>query len=223
MRVTTYLLLPSVLLGAVVWEPVAERLYAAGDTVVVASTAGCTTPGSVLAAYVAAAPPGAEDLVVVPHSNAGFYAAAVADQVAAAAVVYVDAALPERAGPTPLAPPGLLDLLSGIADRGEMLPPWTSWWPDMDALFPDERTRARAEASQPRLPLDYFRSSVHAPAGWESASAAYLAFGDTYAQEQLRAAELGWPRRRLDGEHLHLLHDPAACAAAVVELREHLG
>ena len=222
MHVTTYLLLPSALLGAVAWEPVAETLRSTGERVAVASTAGCATAEEVLAAYVAAAP-GGDDVVVVPHSNAGYFAPAVADRLRATGVVYVDAALPAGSGASPLAPPGFLEFLTGLADDEGLLPPWSRWWPDGDGLFPDAATRDRVRAVEPRLPLAYFWSTVAAPAGWQSAPAAYLGFGDTYAEEQERAAALGWPSARLEGGHLLLLHEPDACAAALVGLRGRLG
>jgi hypothetical protein len=217
---TTYLLLPSPLLGAATWSPVAEVLRGGGARVVVASTAGCSSPEQVLAAYVAALPAeDGADVVLVPHSNAGYYAPIVAERAAAAGVVYVDAALPPETGPTVLAPPDLYGFLVGLADDDGVLPPWTRWWGDAGGLFPDDATRAEVEAGQPRLPLAYFRGSLRPPPDWAARPGAYLAFGDTYVEERARATRLGWPVRRLDGGHLHLLHNPTACAAAVSELR----
>ena len=65
--------------------------------------------------------------------------------------------------------------------------------------------------------MAYFRSALDVPAGWDAGPGAYIAFGDTYAEEQAAAAARGWPVRVLDGAHLHLLTDPAAVAAAVLE------
>ena len=173
-----------------------------------------------LAAYVAAARD-LETPVVVAHSNAGLFAPAVADAAAAPVTGYVDAALAASTGPTPLATPAFLTFLAGLADDDGLLPPWSQWWGDVD-LFPDDATRARVEARQPRLPLAYFHATLATPAGWESRRQAYLAFGDTYADETARARALGWKVRRLDvrdrGGHLFLLHDPAATATALREL-----
>ncbi len=48
---------------------------------------------------------------------------------------------------------------------------------------------------------------------------AYLAFGDTYAEETAFAHEHGWPTAVLDGAlHLHHMVDPDAVAAAVLDL-----
>ncbi|HET6654394.1 MAG TPA: hypothetical protein VFH10_17285 [Nocardioides sp.] len=215
---TRYVLLPSPLVGAATWRPVAEVLRAGGASVAVASTDGCTTPEQVQAAYVAAVPPGDGAMVLVPHSNAGYLAANVAAAVGSAGVVYVDAALPASTGPTTLAPSELLDFLAGLADEDGVLPPWTQWWDDSDGLFPDDATRAEVEADQSRLPLAYFRSAVRPPTGWTARPSGYLAFGDTYAEELERAISLGWPTRVLEGGHLHQLHDPAAVAAGITEL-----
>ena len=218
---TSFALLPSPLLGPAVWDPVAGLLRQGGHRVVVASPGPVGTPAEVLAAYVEVA--GEPGTVLVPHSNAGYFAPAVAERCAAVATVYVDAALPAGSGATALAPPAFLDLLTGLADADGLLPPWTHWWDDTDGLFPDDGTRATVEAGQPRLPLSYFRSTVDVPAGWERAPSGYLAFGDTYADEAARARAWGWPARRLAGGHLHLLHDPPATAAALLGLTRSLG
>ena len=43
------------------------------------------------------------------------------------------------------------------------------------------------------------------PPGWERLPAAYLAFGDTYADERAEAVRRGWPVETLPGLHLHQL------------------
>jgi hypothetical protein len=217
--VTGYVLLPSPLVGAATWQPVAEVLRTRGASVAVAATAGCTTPEQAQAAYAAAVPAAEPRVVLVPHSNAGFLAPGAAGAVGAAGVVYVDAALPPTTGPATIAPPAFLEFLASLADEDGMLPPWTQWWDDeADALFPDEATRAAVEAGQPRMALAYFRAVVRPPAGWTARPSGYLAFGDTYAEELDRATALGWPTRLLEGGHLHMLHEPVQVAAAITEL-----
>lgn len=214
---TTWLLLPSPLLGPASWEPVAVLLRGTGERVEIAAVDGATEPADVLAAYVAAAQ-ALDAPVLVPHSNAGLFAPAVAEACGGAGIVYVDAALAAPAGPTALAAPAFLEFLSGLADDDGFLPPWSHWWGEVD-LFPDDAAGSRVEAGQPRLPLAYFTTTVDAPSDWESRPQAYLAFGDTYAQETARARALGWPVRKLDvhhrGGHLFLLHDPATTLTAV--------
>lgn len=202
------LLLPSPLLGPAVWAPVAELLGGRVTTVDAA----------------VAVASGLADVVLVPHSNAGLWAPSLAAALDARAVVYVDAALPSDGSDAPLAPPRFLEFLSGLADGDGLLPPWTHWWDtaEVDALFPDAATRARVEAEQPRLPLSYFTSRVEVPAGWAERPSAYLAFGETYAEEVAAARARGWPVTVLPGRHLHQLVDPAGVAAAVADLVDRL-
>ena len=203
------LLLPSPLLGPAAWVPVADLLGAR-----VADVPAGAGPDQVLAAFTRAA----SDLrspVLVPHSNAGLYAPEVAERAAASATVYVDAALPGPGAWTPLAPPGLVDHVSVLADADGLLPPWTQWWDDLDGLFPDAVTRAAIEAGQPRLPLSYFTGRLPVPAGWATRPSAYVAFGDTYAEEVALATRSGWPVAVLPGRHLHQLVAPAEVAATI--------
>lgn len=89
-------------------------------------------------------------------------------------------------------------------------------WPA--PLFPSKAARAAVVAEQHRLPMEYFTSLITVPEGWTARSAAYLAFGDTYADQRSQAAQWGWPVRTLPGGHLHCLVDPPAVATAVDEL-----
>ena len=214
------LLVPSQLLGAAVWRPAQRELAARGvAATVVAFPPDLRTPSDVLAAVERAAH-GMHGPVLVPHSNAGYFAPQLAEQLDATATVYVDAALALAEGRTPLAPPRFLDQLAELADGRGLLPPWTSWWPDEDvaALFPSDDVRRELEAEQPRLPLAYFRETVTVPAGWHDRPSAYLAFGDTYADEQARAREWGWPTAVLAGGHLHQLHEPGEVTAKILKL-----
>ena len=156
--------------------------------------------------------------LVVAHSNAGLVAPAVADGTP---VVFVDAALPPSTGESPMAPPALLGHLDALVGDDDLLPPWTRWWGEEDVvpLFPSREARAGVEASLPRLPLSYFRTTVPTPQGWESRPCAYLAFGGTYAVELARARRLAWPVEQLQGAlHLHFLHDADGVVARVLEL-----
>ena len=63
-----------------------------------------------------------------------------------------------------------------------------------------------------------------APDGWTSHPQAYLALGDTYAEETALARRLRWPVTVLEGAlHLHHLVDPDAVAAAALDLAGELG
>lgn len=219
-RMTQLVLLPSPLLGPASWAPVAEELARRGHPVGVPRLSPqVATPTDVLAGYLAGVPD-EPDLVLVPHSNAGLYVAALAVERNLSGVVFVDALPPSDEASTPTAAGGFRDAIGELADTDGVLPPWTSWWPESEtaALFPDAATRAAVEREQPRLPLRYFDERVPSPPAWCSVPAAYLAFGDTYAAERATAAARGWPAETLPGRHLHQLVDPVGVADAVLRL-----
>ena len=90
--------------------------------------------------------------------------------------------------------------------------------------MPDAAVLADIRADEPRMPLAYFRCRLGAPDGWVTHPQAYLALGDTYAEETALARRLGWPTTVLEGAlHLHHLVDPDAVAAAVLDLAAHAG
>ena len=214
-------LLASPLLGPAVWAKVAAELRDRGRAVTVAPTPGpVRSPDEVLDAWGTVILE--EQALLVPHSNAGLYVAALAEAHDVAGVVFVDALLPSEAPTTRTAEPPFRDFLEGLADDNGVLPPWTQWWPDVSPLFPDPQVRAAVEAEQPRLPLDYFDAEVPTPSGWRSLPAAYLGFGDTYADEQADARHRGWPVETLPGLHLHQLVDPVAVTEALLRLEETL-
>jgi hypothetical protein len=210
-------LLASPLLGPAVWAPVAGLLVDRGHDVTVAPSPGAVdSPAEVLEVWRPALPEG--PALLVPHSNAGLYVAALAESHEVTGLVFVDALLPGDEPSTPTAEPPFRELLTGLADDRGVLPPWTRWWPDTGELFPDPQTAASVEAEQPRLPLAYFDAEVPTPGGWRSLPAAYLGFGDTYVQEQAEAARRGWPLENLPGQHLHQLVDPPAVTEALLRL-----
>ncbi|MFW5471000.1 hypothetical protein ACOCJ4_13245 [Knoellia sp. CPCC 206435] len=215
---TSVVVLPSVLVGASAYTGLAEAFRGLGLVAAVAAPPLEVRRGAdVLETFRASVARARPDLVVA-HSNAGLVAPAAA---AGVPVVFVDAALPPPTGPGRMAPAALMARLEELADASGMLPPWTGWWDaeDVPPLFPDVATRRVVEADQPRLPLDYFRSEVASPPGWEGGAHAYLAFGGTYAGELGRARRLGWPTAVVDGaRHLHHLHHPEPVARSVLAL-----
>lgn len=225
MTIPLLVLLPSPLLGPAVWAPVAHLLRSRGHEAVVPSLPPMiATPEDVIAGWLRQIPAD-RDLLLVPHSNAGLFVAALTQARSVRGVVFVDAGLPSAQTTTPTAPPAFRRFLGGLADPDGLLPPWTQWWEPADvvALFPEPRTRAAVEDDQRRLPLSYFDADVPSPAGWEAMPAAYLAFGDTYADERSSAKRRGWPVRTLPGEHLHVLADPEAVTEALLGLIGRLG
>lgn len=214
------MLLPSPLLGPATWAPVAWELARRGWSAGTAAPVGpVRTPHDVLTGMLRAIPDGPEP-VLVAHSNSGLYLAALADRLPVRALVFVDAGLPRAASPTPVAPEALVEHLAGLVGDDGLLPPWTEWWPEAEirGLLPDDEARGAVQREQRRLPLAYFRDSVPSPPGWERLPAAYLAFGDTYAEERAEAERRGWPTETLPGGHLHQIVEPAAVAATLTRL-----
>jgi len=218
----TPVLISSPFLGPAVWAPVERELredFGVPAMTVALNGSGAADPVAISAALRERLPQ-RDDLLLVPHSNAGLYVPSLLTAVPARGVVFVDAILPPPAGRLPVAPQRLRDLLSARADEAGLLPPWTEWWPEavVAELFPNEATRELVASEQRRLPLAYLDAQVEAPAGWDRIPAAYLAFGDTYATEREDARSRGWPVRTMDGQHLHMLREPAAVAAAIMAL-----
>jgi hypothetical protein len=224
-RSTTLALLPSPLLGASVWTPVADRLRHRGWTVVEATTPSTPASAQDVLESLLVSLPDEPPLVLVPHSNAGLYVPALARRIFVVGTVFVDAALPPQHGEAKLAPPALYEFLRERADEAGLLPPWTQWWADADvaALFPDAQARAEVEAEQPRVPLSYFETRLEIPSTWADVPSAYVAFGDTYADDILRAQRSGWPVSTLAGLHLHMLVEPDSVATAVTDMLGALG
>lgn len=228
---TRVLLLPSPLLPRLSAVPFLEALGrrrwgARRDAVTVGVAGFPTAPPdaqTVLGTFRRAVRDDRPDLVVT-HSNGGRYAALAAPGIP---VVHVDAALPPASGEeVPMAPAAMLEHLAALADRDGLLPPWSRWWPEEDfaPVLPDPAARADLRDHEARMPLSYFRSRLGAPAGWAGQPQAYLAFGDTYADETAFAREQGWPTAVLEGaRHLHHLVDPDAVARAVLDLAAALG
>jgi hypothetical protein len=217
-------LLCSPLLGAGSWEPVAAVLRARGHTIKVVAHEGPapSSAASVVDAFVAGLDP-AEDWVLVPHSNAGYLAPAVARRRRVSAVVYVDARIPET-GIRAMRPPEALAFLVAKADSSAMLPPWSKWWDDdVSFLFPTPEVQRASEEQMRRLPLSYFEDHIDGT-GWDELPSAYLAFGDGYTSERDRAATAGWPTAMVENAaHLHLLVDPDGVASQIETLIDAIG
>jgi hypothetical protein len=212
------LLLPSPFLGPAPYAPVAAALSSRGYAASVAPSPASPVAADLIASW-GALVADLGDVVLVPHSNAGYLAPAVS-ATSGAPVVFVDAALPAGPGPTRLAPPAFRSHLATLAGPDGRLPRWTRWWPreDVAAVLPDPWFE-RLDAGLPELPLSYVDDAVPVPTGWQDGRCAYLAFGSTYADELDLAVRHGWPHRRLAGAgHLHLLVEADEAAAAVAGL-----
>ncbi|MET9844793.1 hypothetical protein [Streptomyces ossamyceticus] len=133
--------------------------------------------------------------------------------------IFVDAALPARIGPTPVASPELLEFLRPMAVNGR-LPRWTDWWDEADIapMFSDPVVRQTVVEEQPTLPLSYYEQHIPAPDGWDDHPCSYLLFGPPYDDFAAEARDRGWRVAHLPGAHLHEIIDPAGTARHLVEL-----
>jgi len=219
-------LLPSPLLGPSVWQRVARVLVNRGWRTLTCAAAPPVRTGRDALDGLLATLPTDQDLVLVPHSNAGAYVPELVMQCRVVAAVFVDAVLPPDRGYVSLAPPAFLGMLREKTDGDGLLPVWTSWWDEADVvdLFPDAEMRAQVEMEQQQLPLSYFEGTLPVPHGWDDIPGAYLAFGDTYATERDQAARRRWPVSTMSAaHHLHMLIDPEEVATQMVALIRRLG
>ncbi|WP_422769970.1 alpha/beta hydrolase [Plantactinospora sp. WMMC1484] len=224
----TFVLVHSPSVGPLTWASTAQMLEASGAPAIVPSLTGvadaCPPYWRAVAGTVTAAMdrlPQTRPVVIVSHSNAGLFVPVVVAATTRRVVgcVFVDAALPSPAGPTPVAPPELLDFLRPKAVGGR-LPQWTEWWEESEVapMFPDVRTRDAVSAEQPRLPLGYYQELVPNPAGWDDRPCGYLRFSPPYEPVADDARQRGWTVDHLSGRHLHQVVDPRAVADRILAI-----
>ncbi|MEV5517931.1 alpha/beta hydrolase [Streptomyces flaveolus] len=224
----TFVLVHSPSVGPSTWQPVAEQLTAAGHRVVVPSLLHVGASGPPFWPHVVRAVrgplrqvPAGSPVTLVAHSNAGLFLPVIRSGLdhPVAGSVFVDAALPARTGPTPVAAPEFLEFLRPMAVNGT-LPRWTDWWDEADVapMFADPGMRRTVVEEQPTLPLSYYEQRVPVPGGWDDHPCSYLLFGPPYEEAAVEARERGWRVAHLPGEHLHQIVDPAGTARHLVEL-----
>jgi hypothetical protein len=154
-------------------------------------------------------------LVLVGHSGAGSLLPVLA-QVARRPVtgyLFVDAGLPHP-GKTQLEemPEELRQLLA----TGARFPNWKD--EDLQEKLPDGHTRQHLLAEAQPRPLSFFEEVQPEVSGWPDAPCGYLLFSQGYRPYLEQAQRAGWPSRALSAGHFHLLVDPVAVAATLVEL-----
>ena len=215
-------LVHSPLVGPFTWSLVAKSLQADGfDVLVPVLTDNGETPPpywqqhavSMQQALVPISPE--RSLVLVGHSGAGSLLPVLA-QVARRPVtgyLFVDAVLPHP-GKTQLEemPEELRQLLA----EGSRFPNWQD--EDLREVLPDGRARKLLLAEVQPRPLAFFEEVLPEVSGWSDAPGGYLLFTQGYHPYLEQAQRAGWPSRVLSAGHFHMLVDPVAVAATLVEL-----
>ncbi|MDF1605052.1 hypothetical protein [Nocardioides sp. YIM 152315] len=154
--------------------------------------------------------------MVIPHSNAGRFAPAVADAVGAK-LVCLDSLLP---GGDP--DPEWTEFMRSRELPDGLLAPWSTWWPREDVQASVGEYWDLLVTDEPRVPLRLLLEQPPASQDWLARRSGYIAFGHGYAAQASLAEANGWEVRRLDGEHLHLLTAPDEVADTVLEVVERL-
>lgn len=219
---TSWLLCHPPLLGPAVLRPLARRLRARGDEVVVPDLRHTveTGPGwwtrytDEARGYLAFGAPDRVD-AVLGFSGAGVVLPLVAEAVDARRVVWVDAVVPAAAGET-LPAVGLRAAVAALARDGRIAP-WPSWWgPDAMAEFvPDDALRAEITAEAPSLPLDLYDEPVPVPERWPDGEVTFVHLSPAYDADAEEAARRGW---RVVGDGAGMHTDVATDPAEVVRL-----
>jgi hypothetical protein len=116
--------------------------------------------------------------------------------------------------------PAFAQELRRLLARGARFPNWSD--EDLREELPDERVRQQMLAQvQPRS-LSFFEEVMPDVPGWPDAPGGYLLLTQGYRHFLERAQEAGWPSRTLHAGHFHMVVDPAAVAAALVELMQQM-
>ncbi len=168
-----------------------------------------------------------EPLILVSHSGSGVLLPAVSalSKRPIAAYIFVDSDLP-RDGASRLdrirsESPDAFHTLHQSLKRGEVYPTWTE--SDLAEEIPDAALRNTVlEQLHPR-PLPFFDEPIPVFEGWPDAPCAYLQLTPWYRASGERAQAAGWPYRRHQAGHFHLLVDPSSVAGLLIELVEDMG
>lgn len=225
-----FALIHSPLVGPYTWALVAEALVRRGIRAVVPDLQAQVEAGKPYWAQHASAvaralAPAAdsEAVVLVGHSGAGMLLPACRERLGHPVVgyIFVDAGIPEDGK-------SRLDLFENReavaafrqAAGGGCLPAWTS--DDLKDVIPDVIVRERFVWELRPTPLAVYEEPLPVFQGWPDAPGGYLHFSAVYDSAAARARRMGWAYRKIDAGHFHMLVEPEAVAAALVELAQQM-
>lgn len=222
-------LVHSPLVGPFTWSLVAQYLQSVGfDVLAPALTDSGETPPPYWQQHAesvqrALTPiPEERPLVLVGHSGSGSLLPVIAHaaQRPIKAYVFVDASLPHpgqsRLDEMEASVPEFAQDLHQYLASGERFPNWSD--KDLSEDLSDELARQHMLAElQPRS-LSFFEEVMPVVAGWPDAPGGYILFTQGYRCFLEQAQRAGWPSRTFHAGHFHMLVDPVAVAAALIEL-----
>jgi hypothetical protein len=104
--------------------------------------------------------------------------------------------------------------------KGSRFPHWSD--EDLSEDIPDGHTRQQMLAELQPRPLSFFEEVMPDIPGWPDAAHGYLLFTQGYRHFLEQAQRAGWPSRTFHAGHFHLLVDPVAVAATLVELMKQM-
>jgi hypothetical protein len=222
---TIFALIHSPLVSPATWAPVSEELRRLGVEVLVPDLGGAGVAGTPFWRQHAQAAAGAlrrlpteRRPVLVGHSGAGTLLPAIRQEAGrpVAGYIFVDAGLPQ-AGPR-LGVGEWAERLRGLYAAGNRFPDWTD--ADLQPIVPEPSVRRQLLDGLRPQPLAFWEETIPVPHGWPDAPCAYLRFppNPAYDAAASTARQLGWPYAEIPGGHFHMLVDPPAVAAALLEL-----
>ncbi|QBD75478.1 alpha/beta hydrolase [Ktedonosporobacter rubrisoli] len=222
-------LVHSPLVGPFSWSLVAEHLQNAGFSVLVPTlTDSGITPPAYWQQYAASlqqalAPiPQERPLILIGHSGAGYFLPVLAQAThhPIKAYIFADAGLPHpdqsQLDELQNKAPAIAQQLRQLLTQGASFPDWK--FEEMGEIVPDENTRRLLLAEMQPRSFDYFAEVMPSVPGWPDAPCAYLLFTQSYLPYFEQAHSAGWPCRRLEAQHFHMLVDPVSVSTALVEL-----
>lgn len=222
-------LIHSSLVGATTWSRVAVELRHRGAEVVVPSLDDDDGRGRPIwrqyaeSLALAVRRVGTDRaLALVGHSGAGPRLPAMRSLLPhpVAAYLFVDSGLPGR-GESQLAlmaeeEPALAAQLRAHLASGGRFPEWTA--DDLREVVSDPNLRERVLREMRPRGLAYFEEPIPLPGDWPDAPCGYLHFSAVYDHAAERARSRGWPYRRIEGGHFHMLVHPESVADALLDL-----
>lgn len=233
-HMAVFSLIHSPLVGPLTWSRVADELHQDGITAITPALSDAGEPDQPYwqrhsrSAAQAIATATRDRVVLVGHSGAGQLLPAItaelrrlrADDAPVAAYIFVDAGLPGPAG-SRLERLGeedgeLARQLAEMLAAGERFPNWSE--ADLRAVIPDANLRRGMVADLHPRGLDFWSETIPAFPDWPDAPCAYLQFTSSYDLHARQAQDSGWPYRRLEVGHFHMLVEPGVVTGELLGL-----